>query len=1181
MSRLHTNGIPDNVAMPALPAKSASELRDLLTEMVVRDLLGPAGGPDEELDQREDRVTGRYLVGTLAPMATAVERGELDELAASDEDEAEAGASDSGVPAGGTFMPSSMGLSFVVVSESTRICIEAEWGKYERVESATQTKRDGSPVLVWHRIPARCAPQLLTLADGNFGPIIPLTEQSLVSLQGRVRRTAEGWIVTVFLVNMQEEPTKRRDEAWLFQPKLRVSDPDGHPVFCQRKHHNIDLSKLDPITREETETLEMLYRHHREFAVGHGVAVHATLSEPFADHATALETEFLPQFEVPQQTPRSAKDDPLLAGLTLDMKHLAEMSKAELLSNLRLIVAAYAAWVGNERVRQGDPTQELGPHQAAANRSVERAARALGRIRAGIDLIENNSVAEEAFRFANRAMWQQRLRSSFTRRVRKQEMKPEDGPATLDVEANRSWRLFQIVFMLLNLPGLTDLKHIDRSHGSDGVADLLWFATGGGKTEAYLGLTAYTLAMRRLQGEVAGRAGDHGVAVMMRYTMRLLTLQQFQRAAALLCACEVIRRENEAKWGTEPFRLGLWVGGKGTPNTLKQAAESLRRTQLGGRPTRSGTPHQITSCPWCGSEITANNLKVFEAPNDVGRCVTYCGDPLGHCEFSAARSPADKAAAGLPVMVVDEEIYRRPPSLLVATVDKFAQMPWRGETQMLFGRVNGHCSRHGFLSPEVDDTGRHPARAPLPAVTRQDHGWLRPPDLIIQDELHLISGPLGSMVGLYEAAVDELCSWEVDGRRVRPKVIASTATIRRAPDQVRKLFLRQLEVFPPQGMDIADSFFALQRPVTAETPGRRYLGICAFGRRYPFALIRTYVAYLAAAQKLYDTYDSLADPWMTLAGYFNSIRELAGTRRLVGDDIRSRLRDADQRGLAKRQIRFNAVEELTGRKSGTDIPAILDRSEVRFDKAREAERKVEIKTKGRSDIQLPYDVILATNMISVGVDIDRWGLMVVAGQPKNTSEYIQATSRIGRRADIGPGLVCTVYNWARPRDLSHFERFEHYHQTFYKHVEALSVTPFAPRALDRGLSGVLVALRRLWGDDLNANLKAGDLSDTDQIMPLIFDLLAERGEKATDNPQVAALIRQELNRRRDQWLSRVHKQTDHRLAYRPATGAVVPLLAEAGTQDWDLFTCLNSLRDVENTVNIILDSNPAGLRVDA
>ncbi len=342
-------------------------------------------------------------------------------------------------------------------------------------------------------------------------------------------------------------------------------------------------------------------------------------------------------------------------------------------------------------------------------------------------------------------------------------------------------------------------------------------------------------------------------------------------------------------------------------------------------------------------------------------------------------------------------------------------------------------------------------------------------------------------------------------------------------------------------------------------------------------MIRTYVAHMAAAQVLYDKYDRLADPWMTVAGYFNSIRELAGTRRLVEDDIRARLRDADQRGLAKRKVR--AVEELTSRKSGTDIPRILERLESVFDKTTEPQRAAERKDGKQPSSPVPYDVVLATNMISVGVDIERLGLMLVAGQPKNTSEYIQATSRVGRSAD-GPGLVGTVFNWARPRDLSHYERFEHYHETFYKHVEALSVTPFSARALDRGLSGVMVALMRLWDARLNGNLKAGELQDTEPLCP-------QSSLNLRAVPKMRHTMRQwlsewstMLDRRRDEWLKRVHNQKDHRLGYQSEGGATVGLLEHASAKDWEMFTCLDSLRDVEGTTDLVLDQRSTGLTAE-
>jgi hypothetical protein len=1161
---------------PALATKTPSDIRDELTDMVIRDLLGPAGGPDEELNFREDHAYQRYLVGMLAPKDSQIDRAEQDELRTGGGEDGEDGVAESGVPAGSTYFPSSMGLSFVLDAEAREIVVEAEWGQYLRVKSDTQTNRDGNPANVWKRVPVAPEPLTLPLRDATLKPVALHPDHPLVLLQGRMRLTPDGWVVALFMVNQQPERTGRgepKDEVWVFQPKLRVRGVEGQPIFVQRKGAKADLSKMDPLTREESETLEMLYRHQREFAVGHGIAVHATLPEPLAERATQVETEWVPRFEVPQQTPRDAADDENLSGVVMDMKELAGLPKPGLIASLRHIETAYRVWIRMESAKLTLPSEKLGGHEDAARLAVKRCTRALERIKSGIDLIENDEQAEEAFRFANRAMWQQRVHSTFARKVRKKEMAVEEGVTTLDLARNRSWRLFQLAFVLLNLPSLSDLHHPDRSHETDAVADLLWFATGGGKTEAYLGLTAYTLALRRLQGVVEGRRGDHGIAVLMRYTLRLLTLQQFQRAAALLCACETIRRDDVRKWGETPFRLGLWVGNKTTPNTLKQAAESLRQRNTGGRPSLSGNPHQITSCPWCGSEIREQHLRVYEAPSDIGRCVTYCGDNLGRCDFTEAKAPRE----GLPVMVVDEEIYRRPPSLLIATVDKFAQMPWNGMTQMLFGKVTEVCDRHGFLSPEVDDGKLHPARGGLPSVKNRPHAFLRPPDLIIQDELHLISGPLGSMVGLYESAVDELCSWTVNGKKVRPKVVASTATIRRAPDQVQKLFVRKLEVFPPQGTNIKDSFFAIQRPTGEQYPGRRYLGICAFGRRYPVAMIRSYVAHMAAAQVLFEKYDRLADPYMTATGYFNSIRELAGTRRLVEDDIKARLRDADQRGLAKRRIR--AVEELTSRKSGTEIPKTLERMETIFDKALEAQRLLERQAGKPATSAVPYDVILATNMISVGVDIDRLGLMLVAGQPKNTSEYIQATSRVGRSAD-GPGLVCTVFNWARPRDLSHYERFEHYHETFYKHVEALSVTPFSARALDRGLSGVMVGMMRLWDEHLNANAAAGQVPDGDPMWQLVSDRLSQRGLNATHDTTVEARIKDMLARRRDEWLQRVHNQKDHKLEYKPSGGATVGLLEQPGDNDWEMFTCLNSLRDVEGTVDLVLDQRTSGLRTD-
>jgi len=581
-----------------------------------------------------------------------------------------------------------------------------------------------------------------------------------------------------------------------------------------------------------------------------------------------------------------------------------------------------------------------------------------------------------------------------------------------------------------------------------------------------------------------------------------------------------------------------------------------------------GSPHQLTYCPWCGAKIDPRqqHIKVQKYPAEA-RTFIYCGDEGGQCPFTPRQAPNE----GLPVVVVDEEIYRRVPAMIIATVDKFAQMPWNGRIQALFGQVSGWCERHGFRSPDLDDAESHPVYRGMPRARTTPTPLLRPPDLIIQDELHLISGPLGSLVGLYETAVDKLCRWEVDGHSVRPKVIASTATIRRARDQVSAVFQRQVNVFPPPGLDATDNFFAREREISEAMPGRLYLGICAPGRRLKAALIRVYVALLASSQTVYARVGVKGDPWMTLVGYFNSLRELGGMRRLVDDDVRSRLRRMDERGLSKRDLySYSAVEELTSRKQSTEIPDILDRMGIPFDPALEARRRDRSGggARDRELLRRPLDVMLATNMISVGVDVQRLGLMVVAGQPKATSEYIQATSRVGRRK---PGLVLTVYNWTRPRDLSHYETFLHYHATFYKHVEALSVTPFAPGAVARGLTGIFVSCVRLMGTAFNANTTAGQVA---RDHPFVREAIAEIARRAglvgsgrDTEAEVAAL----LERRVDGWLREAGNIAGGRtLGYQGSRdGVTVPLLRKPGIESWTDFTCLNSLRDVEPPVNLV------------
>jgi hypothetical protein len=328
--------------------------------------------------------------------------------------------------------------------------------------------------------------------------------------------------------------------------------------------------------------------------------------------------------------------------------------------------------------------------------------------------------------------------------------------------------------------------------------------------------------------------------------------------------------------------------------------------------------------------------------------------------------------------------------------------------------------------------------------------------------------------------------------------------------------------------------------------------------------------FLAGGQQLYEKYGAQADPWMTLVGYFNAMQELGGMRRLVDDDVRTRLQETERRGLAKRKT--PKLEELTSRRASTDIPQVLELLEVGFDPVLEAQRQAERKANQKASTPNPIDVLLATNMLSVGVDVKRLGLMVVAGQPKATAEYIQATSRVGRSR---PGLVCSVLNWARPRDLSHYERFEHYHATFYQQVEALSVTPFAPRALDRGLSALLVSLIRLAGIDFNGNEGAAAVRWDHESVKRAIEAIATRAELVLGSKEAGDEVRKELKHRLDFWLAQAAKKHGgSKLGYQERKdGLTRGLLQQPTLGRWEEFSCLNSLRDVEPTVNLVIDDS--------
>jgi hypothetical protein len=1149
-------------------------LRRELEQLIVGDLLGPAGGEDEVLPGRI-RVRDRYLVGMLAPAGTlAVEPERADGTAVNgDTAPAEDSSLDDATAAQPHLFPSSFGFTCVVAPDVNDLQVTARWGRYLKEKSETDT--DGRGGTAWRRRQA-AGSRPLPLRDGDLGPIPVVDEQPDVMVRGQARPTpAGGWLVTLFLVNDQTPPKQNKDEAWLFQATLEVGAADGSPVFVGRGEAIPTVAAAGEVT--ELQLLDMQYRHQVEFAAGHGVAVHADVADDDASRAVRISTTVIPSSPVPQTEAPSERDQALsdgvraaLGGLVLDMDRLARLDSADTERALLPLVAAYEGWLDEQQARIDIPAAHLAGHEDAAAVALAQAHEVAGRLRAGIAVLSTSPEAAEAFRFANHAMGLQRVHTLGAARRREQpDLTFEDAVSSFSAPEFHSWRLFQLAFILLNLPALTEPTHPDRSPDA-GLVDLLFFPTGGGKTEAYLGLTAYTLAIRRLQGNMAGYDGrGGGVAVLMRYTLRLLTAQQFQRAAALMCACEQLRRQaseaGDDRWGDTPFRLGMWVGSNVTPNTNIDAGYALEDARGQGR-RRGGrsTPVQLVSCPWCGCRLDPG--RDAKTDPDRWRTLVYCSDPFGACPFTEAGSPGE----GIPVVTVDDELYRLLPAFIISTADKFAQLPWKGPLHLLFGRVSRRCTRHGYRSADLDKVGEreerdsHRKTSSLPAASTVGCEPLRPPDLIIQDELHLISGPLGTLVGLYETAIDRLASWSVGGMVVRPKVVASTATVRRAAEQVHGLFDRRLSVFPPPVLDVEHAFFAEQRPISDDHPGRRYLGVCAHGQRLKSVEVRVFTALLAAGQRLFERYGEAADPWMTLVTYFGALRELGGAKRLVDDDVKARLRKADQRGLARRSLRV--VQELTSRISSTDIPDVLDQLGERFvpppngAAGKTARREVE---------RLPIDVLLATSMISVGVDVGRLGLMCAVGQPKTTAEYIQATSRVGRERS-GPGLVVTIYNWARPRDLSHYETFEHYHATFYRHVEALSVTPFSSRALDRGLTATFVGLVRHAGQpQWNPNTGAQLVDVSAALVDDLVDGIAARAAAVGSDVDVESEVRRMLEFRLDRWRA-AQSVVGVQLGYKDDAGTVKGLLQEPTLGSWGEFSCPNSLRETEPTVNLII-----------
>lgn len=1035
------------------------QARNIIEDIIEKDLLGPVETNEIIVGERP---ADYYILGKLYPQESEADFGNT-EAAAED-----AGSIDSedSISLCNNKKPASFGISICVSKDASDFLVNCAAAKYElltpeqalyhlKIDDIKKIPRD-----IWKRSPIASKTfdiEVSKLERGKTKKFIVDEYLELTVLLHRVMKD-DSRIITLSMVN-----THKKDKEIYFD--------DSSQIYFQP---NITVRELVPNTFSEIvykeelsfdrdiRELNMLYQKVQNKASGHGCAVQWTMDNGLC----IISSSFLPKFEVNQLRPSLR-----FSGDILSMKYLSASDLRSIQSGLLALVSEYRNWIN---FQEGELKNQEFMYADVGAENLEKCRKTAQRIQDSIKTLKE-PIVFKAFKLANEAMFEQRKQSLINR-------------GTYKTDEDIRWYPFQLAFFVQELKSFVDPESEDRK-----VVDLLWFPTGGGKTEAYLGIAAFCIFLRRL------RYGAEGVTVLMRYTMRLLTFQQFERASSLICACEIIRKREKIKGGE--IGIGLWAGQALTPNTI-EIANKILDGQL--EPSEEyGNPVQISKCPWCGQEI---GIASYECDVVEKRMLIKC--PNGRCKFHG----------GLPIYLIDEDIYRHAPTYIVATIDKFAQIALNEDCAKLFGITN----------------------------------MKRPPELIIQDELHLISGPLGTITGLYEAAIKKLS--EYNGGTA--KIIASTATIRNAKEQINALYASDYSQFPPQALDMNDSFFA-ELSDREERPARLYLGCMAIGTSPTTMMIRCMASLLYGSRYLceLDEFDEkVIDAYWTLTCYFNTLRELGGAIVRVVDDIQDRFRYLKNKKFAKKfpmricDNRYDKYKELTSREKSEDIGKVI-------------QQELPIPYK-KDNSTYPYDFVLASNMISVGVDVSRLGSMIVVGQPKATAEYIQATSRVGRE---NPGIVLTTYNQAKSRDRSHYEQFTQYHASFYKYVEATSITPFADRARDRALHTLYIILCRYFVPGLFSNSDAGnysrDLPGLQKVKEYIFDYVS------IVDPEELKNVKDEISEIEEDWESKVGRQD--KLYYKG--NKYLPknqVLFEPDYEEESRFRVLNTMRSVETSVEV-------------
>lgn len=1022
-----------------------AKVRQEIINALRTDLMGPQSD-NEVLDESPKSA---YIIGMIASQVigkdtfTAGEQEVEADIAYGDSENYTADEDDDNdsVTTTSFKLPTSIGISFYIASSIKSIGVDVSWGDYVcSVNKRISKEGNEYSHVSFTRQPMKSR-LCIDFTSFEKNAEYRLVEDSNIIVHISKIPLKTGYsLVTVYVINHRKN-TENEVESTMFQVELKAYSINGDRIFVSE---NICR---DVLSEDE------FYFEQRPI-LGRGRNCAAIWDEVIDGRTAWIKSDFIPEYELPNVSAALNGLDAFFFSMRF-MSH--SKNKDGIIEKLNVLADLYEEWIGqklilDKKMSNSEFKDKIG------NKVVSQCKKALNRIREGISLITDDEIAFDAFCFMNRSMLLQRNIMNYSKKHGagvECNFKDFVNPRNLDTDFG--WRPFQIAFILMNLRGIVDPLHKDRD-----VVDLLYFPTGGGKTEAYLGLMAFVIANRRLRASNESEYNsDGGVTIILRYTLRLLTTQQRDRITKMVLAAELIRQKKYPKYGIEPISIGFWVGGGVTPNKFEELIEKIDNPGEAKR-KRNLIYKQLLTCPFCGKPLTEEEFYIDPEKKSIE---IYCADNT--CLFYKYRENRIK----IPVYLVDEEIYAKCPTIILSTVDKFARLPWDVKTNALFGRVDRVCSRDGYVAIG-EEHKRHNRTQNLPTSTLTTIRPFLPPELIIQDELHLITGPLGTVYGAYETIIENMCTY--DEKRIKPKYVVSTATIKNASEQAKCLYARKSTVqFPPNGFEIGDSFFIKEISVK-DDPFRKYVGVCAPGQSVKTTLLRMYAIILQTTFQFFqdEKYKDVIDPYYSLVGYYNSIRELGGAVRLLQDDIPKRIYRVKTKYNMDKVRYLKKRVEITSRMSSFEIPNKLSQLEVTCDS---------------NDC---LDTAVATNMIAVGMDVDRLGLMVVTGQPKQNSEYIQATSRIGRAF---PGLVFTLYNPYRPRDLSHYENFTGYHTQLYRFVEGTTATPFSARARDRVMHALIISAIRLKYPNLASNDSAAEIATLSrEQMAEIKTLILER-----------------------------------------------------------------------------------------